>query len=105
MVLIFDEEDDHTLIQSVLFRGHGMVGMGQHARLEDGRQILRCHTVLIRLGRKHGEEIEDVQQQLSVQRRQLRDQLLVSRNGSVHVEILNEPGALSIGRAWLGGPP
>jgi hypothetical protein len=52
--------------------------MREHAGLEDGRQVLRRHAVLVRLGRKHGQEVKDVQQQLAVQRRQLRDELLVS---------------------------
>jgi hypothetical protein len=55
MVLILDEEDDDRLIQPVLFWRHSMVGVGEHAGLEDGGQILRCHAVLIRLGGKHGE--------------------------------------------------
>jgi hypothetical protein len=77
--------------------------MREHAGLEDGRQVLRRHAVLVRLGRKHGQEVKDVQQQLAVQRRQLRDELLVSYNGGVHVKVLDELGP--VGGARLGGPP
>jgi hypothetical protein len=54
MVLVLDEEDDDTLVEPILLWRHGVVGVRQHARLEDGGQVLRRHAVLIRLGRKDG---------------------------------------------------
>jgi hypothetical protein len=66
VVLVLDEEDDDGLIQPILLGRHGVVGVREHAGLEDGGQVLRCHAVLVRLGGKHGEQVEDVQQQLPV---------------------------------------
>jgi hypothetical protein len=69
MILVLDEKDDDALIQPVLLWRHGVVGMGEHAGLEDGGEVLGRHAVLVRLGRKYGEQVKDIQQELTVQRR------------------------------------
>jgi hypothetical protein len=103
VILVFDEEDDDALVEPILLWGHGVVGVRQHAGLEDGGQILRRHAVLIRLGRKYGEQVEEVQQQLAVQGRQLGYELLVPDDGGVHVKVLDELGPLFVGPR-LGRP-
>ena len=69
MILVLNEEDDDALIQPVLLWRHGVVGMGEHAGLEDGGEVLRRHAILVRLGREDGEQVEDVEQKLAVQGR------------------------------------
>lgn len=86
VVLVLDEENENILTQLVLIGRHVMLGMGEHSRLEDGGQIGRSHAVLIGFGGKDGQKIEDVEQQLLVQRRQFPDQLLIGGNGFGVVE-------------------
>lgn len=65
-----------------------MVGVGQHARLEDGGQIGGGHAILVGLGGKDGKEVEDVEQELLIQGRQFADQLLVGGDGLGVVKVL-----------------
>ena len=58
-----------------------MLGMGEHAGLEDGGEVGGGHAVLIGLGGKDGQEIENVEQQLLVERGQVANQLLVGGDG------------------------
>jgi hypothetical protein len=66
VILIFNQEDDDTLVQSILLRGHCMGRVGKHARLEDSSQILCRHAILISLGGKDGQQVQDVKKKLSV---------------------------------------
>ena len=86
VVLVFDKEDQNILTQFVFIGRHVMLGVGEHPRLEDGGQIRRSHAVLLGFGSKDSQEIEDVEQQLLVQRRQFPDQLLIGGNGFGMVE-------------------
>jgi hypothetical protein len=104
VVLVLDQEDDDTLVQTILFGRHGMMRMGQHAGLEDGRQVLRVHPIVVRLGSKNREQIENVQKQLSIQRGQLCDEVLVSGDGIIHVEILDELGPFHVANGLSGSP-
>jgi hypothetical protein len=69
MVLVLNQKYYDALVEAVLFGGHSVVGMREHAWLEDSRQVLRVHPVLVRLRGEHGEEIEKVEEKLPVQRR------------------------------------
>lgn len=103
VILIFDEENDDTLIQSVFFRCHGMVGMRQHSRLEDRSQVLGRHPVLVRFGSKDGQQVENVEEELAVKRRQLCDEVLVLDNGLVLVEVILELWSLGVANGLFRG--
>ena len=81
VILVFDQEDQDILTQLVLIGRHVMLGMGEHAGLEDGGEVGGGHAVLIGLGGKDGQEIENVEQQLLVERGQVANQLLVGGDG------------------------
>lgn len=57
-----------------------MLRVAEDARLKYCGQILRGHLVQVGLARKHSQKIENIQQQLSVQRREFRDERLVGRD-------------------------
>lgn len=78
-----------------------MVGMREHARLENGSQVLRRHAVLISLGSENGEQIKNVEEQLAVQWRQDLDQLLVFVNGLGLVKVVGQLSALDIAHSLL----
>jgi hypothetical protein len=96
VILILDQEYYDALVKAVLFGGHCVSRMRQHAGLEDSRQILRVHPVLIRLGREYGKEIKDVEKKLAIQRRQLGNELLIPRDGAAYVEVVDELWPLGI---------
>jgi hypothetical protein len=54
VVLVLDQEDDDGLVEAVFLGSHGMGWVGEHARLENGSQVLRVHPILVRFGGKHG---------------------------------------------------
>jgi hypothetical protein len=54
MILILDQKDDDALVETVFLGGHRMLWMGEHARLEDGSEILSCHAILVGLRSEHG---------------------------------------------------
>ena len=64
-----------------------MLGMREETGLEDGSKIGSGHFVQIGFGRKDGKEIENVQKQLTVERRQLGDEVLVDTDGLDGVEV------------------
>lgn len=90
MILIFNQENDDTLVQSILLGGHGMIWVRQHTRLKDGCEILRVHAILIRLSSENSKKIKDVEEQLSVQGRQLGDEPLVPLDSSLFIEVVDE---------------
>lgn len=104
MILVLNEENDDVLIQSVLLGRHGVGGVGEHAGLEDGCEILGRHPIQVRLGGKHGEQIKDVQQQLAVQGREFRDELLISRYGRTFVKGLGRLRRLGVAGSLGSGP-
>lgn len=81
VILVFDQEDQDILAQLVLVRRHVMLGMGEHAGLEDGGEIGRGHAILVGFGGKDGQEIENVEQQLLVEWGEVANQLLVGGDG------------------------
>ena len=60
--------------------------VGEHSGLEDGGQVGGGHAVEVGLGGKDGQEVENVEQQLSVERRELLDELLVGNDCSLPVK-------------------
>jgi len=85
--LLLDQKNQDVLTKPILLRRHIVLWVREKTWLKDGGKILRGHLVQIRLGRKHGEQIEDVKQQLSVERRELGDQGLIGTNGVVGIEM------------------
>lgn len=81
VVLVFDEEDQDILAQLVLIGRHVMLGVGEHARLEYGGEVGGGHAILVGFGGKDGQEIENIKQQLLVERGQVANQLLVGGDG------------------------
>lgn len=81
VVLVLDEKDQDILAQFVLVGRHVMLGMGEHSGLEYGGQVGGGHAVLVGLGGEYGQEIQDIQEQLLVQGRQVPNQLLIGGNG------------------------
>lgn len=61
MILVLDEESQNVLTQFVVIGGHVVLRMGEQPWLEDGRKIGRGHEVLVRLGGKDSQEIENVE--------------------------------------------
>lgn len=102
MILVLDEKYQNALIQAVLFGRHGVHGVRQHAWLKDGSQILRVHAVFVCLGCENSQEIQNVEQQLSVQGRQLLDELLVLDDSAINVEVVDELRTISITDGGLG---
>jgi hypothetical protein len=96
VVLVFDQEYQNALIQLILFRCHCVVGVGKNAGLKNGGKVMRVHPVQVRLGGEDGEKVEDVEEQLSVERRQLRDEFLVFCDSCLFVEILDKLRAFSL---------
>lgn len=96
VVLILDQEDQDILTEFVFLRSHVMLRMRDGARLEDGRQIGRRHPVQVGLGGKHRQKIEDVEEELSVERGEFADQLLVCRH-RLRIVQLTRLGGLRIG--------
>lgn len=103
MVLVFDEKDNDTLVEPVLLGCHGVGRMRQHARLEDSSQILRVHAVNVGFGGEDCEQVQDIKHQLAIERRQLGNQLLVSDNGGIHIEIFDELGAIGVASGLSSG--
>lgn len=60
--------------------------MRQKTWLEDSREVGGGHSVEIRLGCENREEIENIQKELSVERRQVFDELLIRSNSLVVLE-------------------
>lgn len=77
--------------------------MGEHARLENSGKVLRGHAILVRLGGKDGEQVENVEEKLAVQGRQLGDELLVLFNGALFVKVVDKLGSLGVSRSLCGG--
>ena len=102
MVLVLDQEYDDALIEAVLFRGHGVARVGEHAGLEDGGKVLWVHPVLVGLGGEDSEEVEDIEQELPIQGWKFGDELLVLFDSALHVEVVDELGPLALARG-LGG--
>lgn len=100
--MVLDEEYQNALVQAVLFGGHGVHGMREHAWLKDGRQILRVHTVFVGLGCENGQKIKNVEQQLSVQGGQFLDELLVLDDSAINVEVVDKLRAISVPDRGLG---
>lgn len=104
MILVFDEKDNDTLVETIFLGCHSVGRMRQHAWLENSSQVLRIHAVDVGLGGKDGKQIEDIKHQLTIEWRQLGNQLLISDDGGVHIEILDELGAISVAGGLPGGP-
>jgi hypothetical protein len=77
VILILDQKDQHVLAQLVFVRRHIMLGMGEQSGLEDGGQIARIHPILVGFGSEDRQEVENIQEQLLVQRGELSNELLV----------------------------
>jgi len=60
--------------------------MGQEPWLENGSKVRSCHLIDISLGGEDGKQVQDVQEQLSVQRWQSFDLVLIYANGGIGVE-------------------
>jgi len=58
-----------------------MLWMRQETWLENGCEVGCGHLVEIGLGGKDGEKVEDIEQELTVERWQLGNQALVGANG------------------------
>jgi hypothetical protein len=61
--------------------------MAQNTRLEDGRQICRGHLVQIGFAREDGQQVQNVQQELAIEWRQLSHELLVHCNRCLLIEM------------------
>ena len=77
VVLVVNQEYKDILAQSVVLRRHIVLRVGQNSGLEDGSKVGRGHFVNIRFGSKDSEQVEDVEKQLAVERRQLLDTVLI----------------------------
>jgi hypothetical protein len=97
-VLVLDEENQDILAEAVLGRGHVVLGMRQETGLEDGSKIGSCHLVEVRLAGKDCKEIENVEEQLAIQGRQLGDEALVDADSLDGVEVA-DVGGLHVHRA------
>lgn len=104
MILIFNQKNNDALVQAVLLRSHGVTRMGQHAGLEDSCEVVRVHSILVRLCGKYRKQIKDVKEKLAIQGGKLGDELLVLCDRVVHIEVLNKLWSLSIGTGLLGSP-
>jgi hypothetical protein len=89
VILVFNQEDEHVLAEAILGWSHVVGGMRKDARLEDCGEIGRRHLVQVGLGSEYGKQVENVEQQLAVQGRELGDQLLVSFDGGINAEVAN----------------
>lgn len=96
MILILNKKNDDALVEAILLGCHSVGWMGEHAWLENGSQVLRVHAVNVGLGGEDGEQVQDIKHQLAIEWRQLSNQLLVSEDGGVHVEIFDKLGAIGI---------
>lgn len=101
-VLVLDKEDQDILAESIFWRSHVVLGMREETGLEDGSKIGSGHFVQIGFGRKDGKEIENVQKQLTVERRQLGDEVLVDTDGLDGVEVADIGGLHIHGTDSLG---
>jgi hypothetical protein len=97
MVLIFNQKDQDILTESIFGRSHIVLWVGKETWLKDGSKICRGHLVQIRLGREDSQKVEDVQEQLSIERWELSDEALVSANSLVWIE---RPGDGSLQVHW-----
>lgn len=103
MILVFNEEDNNTLVETILLRCHGVGGMREHAWLENGGQVLRVHAINVGLGGEDGEQIQDIKHQLAIEWRHLGDQLLIPDDGSVHIKIFDKLGAVGVASGLPSG--
>ena len=92
VVLVVNEKDENVLAKAIVLRRHVVLGMRQQSWLEDGSQIRRCHLIDISLCSENGKEIQNVEQQLPVQRGQSLDLVLVYAHGGVWVKAANRRG-------------
>lgn len=67
--MVLNQKDKHVLAELVVLGGHVVGRVREHSGLEDGGQVGGGHAVEVGLGGKDGQEVEDVEQQLSVERR------------------------------------
>jgi hypothetical protein len=86
-VLVLDQEDEHILGEAVFLRCHVVLRVREQSRLEDSCQIRGGHLVQIGLAGKHRKQVQDIQQQLAIKRRQFCDQGLEDPNSSVRLEV------------------
>ena len=86
VILVINEKDENILTQAVVLRGHVVLRMGQEPWLENGSKIRSRHLIDIGLGGEDGKQVQDVQEQLSVQRWQSLDLVLIYANGGIWVE-------------------
>lgn len=66
-----------------------MLRMREDPGLKDGGEIRGGHFIHIGLCRKHGEQVEDIQQELAVERRQGLDLVLIYAHCGVRIESTN----------------
>jgi hypothetical protein len=88
-VLVLDQENQNILRESVFLGSHVVLWVRKQTRLEDGSQVRRGHLVQIRLARKNCQQIQNVQQQLTVKWRKFCNETLEDSNSSFLVEITN----------------
>jgi hypothetical protein len=60
--LILDQKYEYILTEAIFHRRHIVLRMRNYAWLENCSQIGWSHPVEIRLGRKYGKKVEDVEQ-------------------------------------------
>jgi hypothetical protein len=63
-----------------------MLWMRQDTRLENGSKIVSRHFVNIRLGSKNCEQIQNIQEQLAVERWQSFDEVLIYAHCLIRVK-------------------
>ena len=81
VVLVVDQEDQDVLGQLVCARSHLVARVRDQAGLEDGGKVFGIHPVQLRFGGKDGQQVQDVEQELAVERGQLGDEPLVDLDG------------------------
>lgn len=85
IILVLNQENKDVLGKAIFSWCHVMLWVRQHARLEDSSQIAASHAILIGLGCKYCKKIENIQQQLSIEWRELSDKALVLKNDAIHI--------------------
>jgi hypothetical protein len=102
MVLIFNQENQNILTETIFTWSHIVGRMREHARLKDCGQILRGHTIFVGFGSENCKQVEDVEKKLSIQGGQLGNQLLICLNCFADVKTIRELRSLSISNSLHG---
>ena len=105
MVLVVDEKLEHLDSELVLCRRLDVRRVGEHAGLEDDGEITRRHQVLVRLLRKDGKKVENIEQEILVGWRHARDEEAVGADGTLGVEWLlgHHVAELGVEVEWYNG--